>query len=277
MATMAGDAARGTAAWFGTGADLRRGIVKRSVKELVGDKLASLIASGVLQVGDELPGERELAAAFDVSRETVRGAIQGLAARRIVEVSHGARTRVIDADVGPLASGFSSPRAADGYDIEAVHAARLLVERHVVGEAARRIDDEALRHLDAVLAAQEAAMDDPVRFLISDREFHVAIYRASGNPLLADFVTDLYSYMMDDRRRVMARPGAIARSYRDHVAIVAALRARDPDATVAAFGAHLDRIYTTPRSALRTAAKPPRRGTGRSKAGKPIPEVAPAE
>ena len=36
---------------------------------------------GILQVGDELPSERELASLLAVSRETVRGAIQTLAAK----------------------------------------------------------------------------------------------------------------------------------------------------------------------------------------------------
>ena len=44
----------------------------------------------------------------------------------------------------------------------------------------------------------------PVRFLISDREFHVAIYRAAENPLLADFTMDLYAYMLEHRRRAVS-------------------------------------------------------------------------
>ena len=76
---------------------MRGSIVKRTVKEQISDKLASHIASGILQVGDELPSERELAAAFSVSRESVRSAIQDLASRGLVEVSQGARTRVLKA------------------------------------------------------------------------------------------------------------------------------------------------------------------------------------
>ena len=47
----------------------------------------------------------------------------------------------------------------------------------------------------------------------------MAIYRSSGNPLLADFVTDLYAFMLDHRRLAVSQPGAIEKSYRDHVAI----------------------------------------------------------
>ena len=55
--------------------NLQGSIVKRTVKEQISDKLASHITSGIFQVGDELPSERELASAFAVSRESVRSAI----------------------------------------------------------------------------------------------------------------------------------------------------------------------------------------------------------
>jgi DNA-binding FadR family transcriptional regulator len=231
---------------------LREGIVKRGIREIVCDKLQTLIASGVLQVGDELPGERELAQAFDVSRETVRGAIQILAGRGILEVSHGSRTRIARNDVGPITIGIGMAKAIDSYDIESVHAARLVVERHVVAAAAARIDADTLAHLDEYIAAQKAAGDDPVRFLISDREFHVAIYRTAQSPLLCDVTIDLYGYMLEHRRRAVSRPGAIERSIRDHTAIVTALRAHDADAVVAAFDHHINRIYRTTRVILDT-------------------------
>lgn len=229
---------------------LRSGIVKQSIKTVISDKIAGLIASGILQVGDALPSERELAAALNVSREAVRGAIQILATQGVLEVSHGARTRVLRADVGPVTIGFAMARAVDAYDLDSVHSARLLIERQVVAEAALVIADDTLDVLQRLLAAQNQALDDPVRFLISDREFHTTIYRASPNRLLADFSTDLYGYMMEYRRRVVAQPGAIATSYADHVAIVEALHTRDPDRAVEAFSAHTGRIYSTTQSIL---------------------------
>ena len=66
---------------FAEAPHLKAEIGRRTVRERISDKLASLIASGILQIGDELPSERELASLLDVSRETVRGAIQTLAAR----------------------------------------------------------------------------------------------------------------------------------------------------------------------------------------------------
>lgn len=228
---------------------------KRSIKEAIADKIAALIASGVLQVGDTLPSERDVAAGLNVSRETIRGAVQALATRGILGVSHGARTRVIKADVGPVTIGIGKARAVDAYTIEAVHASRLLVERDIVAAAARRIDAATIALLDASLKAQSEAIGDPVRFLICDREFHLTIYAQGGNALLADFTSDLYAHMMDHRRAAVAKPGAIALSISDHRAILTGLREHDAEAAVRAFATHTERINATTRSVLNKAAE----------------------
>ncbi|WP_182421924.1 FadR/GntR family transcriptional regulator [Aureimonas sp. ME7] len=240
--------------------ELREAIVRRNVRDVVAGKIAMMIASGILKVGDDLPSERELAAALQVSRETVRGGIQILAARGLVAVLQGARTRVRSDEVGPEFKRLREPRLMNVYGLEDIHAARLMNETAVVADAAERIDDETLRYLRQSLKAQEATFDDPVRFLITDREFHLAIYRCSANPVLADFVVDLYAYMLEQRCRAVSQPGAIARSYADHVAIVAALEGRDRAATVEAFEVHIERIYRTTLDAMhRTSAGEPER------------------
>jgi DNA-binding FadR family transcriptional regulator len=205
----------------------REAIVKRSLTNAISEKIVGLIASGILEAGDALPGERELADALNVSRAAVTGGLQNLAARGILDISQGARTRVRRSDIGSVTIGIATARAIDAYDIESVHAARLLVEREVVSDAARNIDVRRIALLDALLEAQRNTLDDPVRFLICEREFHATIYQTSANRLLADFCTDLYTYMMEYRRKAMSSHGAIAVSYADHVGIAETLRSHD--------------------------------------------------
>lgn len=233
-------------------------VARRSMREMVFGKLAMQVASGILQVGDTLPGERDLAAAFGVSRETVRGAVQMLAARGIVGIVQGTRTRVISAEVGPLEVGVMRPREINRYPVEEVHAARKLIELQVVGDAAERIDAATLARLSAMLDDQARMGDDAVRFMLSDREFHDTIYHACGNLLMAELMIDLYTYMIAHRRSAMRRPGAIARSLADHRRIVAGLAAHDRAATEAALSTHLDNILETTKAVLSDAATPPR-------------------
>ena len=224
---------------------LRASVRRDSVSDIVADKLAGMIAAGTLQVGDVLPSERELAAALRVSRQSVRGGIARLVALGVLAVSQGARTRVISTDSLPEPGQAGRAREVDRYALDEIHAARLGVERTLVGDAAERVDAPTLEALHASLGAQRDALDDPVRFIILDREFHRTLYLAGGNPVLADFVTDLHAYQMDRRRRAIAAPGAIAESLRDHEGVVAALEAGDRRAAMRAIGRHIERIHAT--------------------------------
>lgn len=227
-------------------------VPKQSMKDFVAAKIATLVVTRLLEVGDALPSERELAAAFSVSRDTIRGAILILSTRGILTVAQGTRTVVASAEVGDMAIQSARHRDIAAYSLDEVHEARMLIEAEVARAAARRIDAAALDELRRSIEAQEDALDDPVRFLICDREFHTLIYRAGGNAALADMAGDLYSYLLDHRRRVVSQPDSIATSIADHRAILAGLETHDPAAAAAAFAIHETRIYDSTRQLIRS-------------------------
>ena len=220
-------------------------IGKRTVKEQISDKLAYMIHSGLLRIGDELPSERELASTLGVSRETVRAAIGVLQARKMVEVSQGSRTRVLGTGPFSLHESVSTLRNLQNRSFEEVAEARAAVEVQVIWLAAQRIGANELARLANLVRDQEAMLDDPVRFQISDRVFHTTLYGACGNALLVDVVSDFYDYALEFRRRALQRPGAIAHSVAEHRAIVAALKTRKPEAAVAAAQKHLEQVRKT--------------------------------
>jgi DNA-binding FadR family transcriptional regulator len=220
-------------------------IAKRPVKNQISDKLAYMIHSGLLRPGDDLPSERELASTLGVSRETVRTAIATLQARQMIEVSHGARTKVLGPGPFPLHESVSTLGDLKHRSFEEVAEARVAVEVQVVRLAARRIKPGQLARLEALVAEQETMLDDPVRFQISDQQFHETVYRACGNELLADVVSDFYGYALEQRRRALQRKGAIAHSVADHRGIVLALKTGNAEAAVAAMQDHLEEVRRT--------------------------------
>ena len=221
------------------------GIAKRTIKDQISDKLAYMIHSGLLRPGDELPSERQLAETLGVARESVRSAIAVLQARRLIEVSQGSRTRVIGPGNSTLHESVSVFERLKERSFEEVTEARVAVEEQVVRLAAKRIGKAALVRLATLVREQEAMLDDPVSFQISDREFHSTLYAACGNSLLADVVSDFYDYALDYRRRALKRKGAIARSVADHRAIVEAMKTHDPDLASAAMADHLEQVRKT--------------------------------
>ncbi len=226
---------------------------RRTVKAQISDKLAYMIHSGLLRPGDELPSERELAGTLGVSRETVRAAIGLLQSRQMIEISQGARTRVLGVGPMPLHESVSVLGSLKGRSLAEVSEARAAVEVQVIWLAAQRIKAAQLARLDALLAEQRGMLDDPVRFQISDQEFHATLYRACGNALLADVVFDFYGYALEFRRLALQRKGAIAHSVADHQAIVDALHRHDPQAAVTAMRGHLEQVQRTTRAVMRPA------------------------
>jgi DNA-binding FadR family transcriptional regulator len=225
-------------------------IAKRPVKGQISDKLAYMIHSGLLQPGDELPSERELATTLSVSRETVRAAIAVLQAQQMIEVSQGARTRVLGRGPSPLHESVTVLSSLKNRSLAEVSEARAAVEMQVIWLATQRISATQLARLDALVAAQRGMLKDPVRFQISDQEFHQTLYTACGNPLLADVVFDFYGYALEFRRLALQRKGAIAHSVEEHAGIVAALHTRDPDQAVAAMRRHLEQVHRTTRAVM---------------------------
>ena len=135
-------------------------VAHRSVKDEVAERIATLIASGVLSVGDTLPSERDLATSMGVSRETIRGALLILSTKGVVSIVQGARTKVVSGDVGDLGmSALSNGRVTD-YSLEDVHEGRLMVEARLSVLAAARIDAEAL---DALSDLSLIHISEPTR------------------------------------------------------------------------------------------------------------------
>jgi GntR family transcriptional repressor for pyruvate dehydrogenase complex len=63
----------------------------RTADEVV-HQIEILVLEGILRVGDRLPGERELAKQFDVSRPILREALKVLESRGLLNTQHGGGT-----------------------------------------------------------------------------------------------------------------------------------------------------------------------------------------
>ena len=199
----------------------------------VGPQLYRLLRDRIVK-GDLAPGTRisesEIAASYKVSRQPVREAFIKLAEEALVEVrpQRGTYVRRIS--------------------VPAVMTARFVreaVEADIVRQAARAVTPEILVLLEANLAAQRAVVDsdDPSRFLELDEGFHRLLAEAAGQPAIWDILEDLKT-QMDRVRHISARQFPRERLIDQHAAVVAALRAGDPQAAEAEMRTHLKGVLT---------------------------------
>lgn len=212
------------------------------IRICVADKLAQAIQFGILQAGDLLPGERELAEAFGVSRQTIRAALGRLQSRLMLAVCHGRRSRVLGPGTLDVVERAKVLRQLTNRTLGHVQQVRAAVDAEIVRCAVVEIDARTLQRLERLVELQQRMEREPACYHLLDMEFHFTIYRTCANPLMMDIAVDLYAQGIDHRRRSLAREGAIAASVEQHRRLVAAFAARDPEAAVAAMQDHLDAI-----------------------------------
>lgn len=232
-----------------------KALKNKTKKDILADKLIEMIQTGLLRDGDVLPSERELAQLFEVSRETVRGALSQLTAYGLISVSHGSKTRIRASDEVLARFRSAQPVGSDDevnrFDVDSVFESRIVVEAAIARRAAMRIDAEGIAKLERLLDAQSKLFASPVHFQLSDQNFHKLISEYAGNEILLRYAEELYAYGLNIRRQVMVEEGAIERSYHEHRHIVEALKRGDPDAAERAMLAHLDSVYRTTKAKLR--------------------------
>ncbi len=207
------------------------------------------IAVGELSAGDRLPGERELAESFGVSRASVREALRVLETLGVVVArrGHGADSgsTVTDRASEGLAStlrfhtGLGQIPMLDFVDLRAV------LEAESVARAAE-LESVGTAELYALIADQRAT-DTIADYHRIDANFHLELARISGNALLTLFMETIRGLIA----RAMVRGLTRLEDWRaerdrligEHVVIVERIEAHDPTGAREAVRAHILRFY----------------------------------
>lgn len=205
----------------------------------IADRIVALIDAGEFPTGSRLPGERELAERFAVSRVTIREAEIALQAVGRIKIKTGSGVYV--ADAAPAADDALPPVSA--FELTE---ARSLFESEAAALAAPIISDDVLARLDALLAVMAEEEGDTDASTEADREFHTLIASASGNQAIIHVIRQLWRLRTEvpDVRNAHA---AVCKSdvrarQQEHGSIVEALRRRDPQAARVAMRQHFRRL-----------------------------------
>jgi len=198
-------------------------------------RLVQTIRLGVVAPGESLPPERELAASFEVSRDTVREAIKELADAGYLIARRGRYGGTFVADPLPQPAEAAGVTAADLDDVLGL---RRVLETGAARAAASRSLDAATRA--DLWARHEAALPaGPEEYRRLDTLFHLAIAEAAGIPslvaLAAENRADVNAWL--DTFPLM--PRNIQHSGEQHERIVTAILAGQPEAADDAMRDHL--------------------------------------
>lgn len=204
-----------------------------SAAELAYREVKELILSGALP-GGELISEGEIASRMGSSRTPVREAFLRL------EVEGWMR-------LYPKRGALIVP-VADG-EAEHVVDARLLVEVHAVEAVGSnpRVRDALVTALRENLVRQRelvASDGDAAQFSALDADFHRALVRAGGNPLLETF----YDGLRERQRRMTASslardPEQITKIIEDHSRLADLIEAGDAEGFASAVRRHMREVH----------------------------------
>ncbi len=210
-------------------------------------RLLQLIRLGIVAPGEALAPERELAARFEVSRDTVREAIRSLADAGYLESRRGRYGGTFVRD--PLPTGPGPGPRADGGPSESVSSLtadelddiltlRAVLEVGAARAAASRALTAAEREsLNARLVEVRTA--DAADYRRLDSRLHLTIAELSGSPRLVSLVADNRMAVNRLLDRIPLLPPNIAHSDEQHEQIVWAVLVGDADRAAAAMAEHL--------------------------------------
>lgn len=204
------------------------------------ERLRSHVSTEGLAVGDRLPPERELAARLQVSRASVKQALLILEVQGAIATRHGGGSYL-------LREGAAGPETVAELIERRNHLPQALEARHALEAkcaqlAAVRRTETDLAAMEHALEAMAADLDDAARVDEATRTFHDAVNHAAHNEVLLALMDQIASFVGEIRHESLSQPGRPTKSLAEHHALLAAIRARDPKAAVAAVDAHMATI-----------------------------------
>ncbi len=197
-------------------------------------RIKAMITSGDLKPGDRLPREADLAALIGVSRNSLREAVRALSLVRILDVRQGDGTYVSSMSTESLLESlnFLLEFRQDSGVTQFLEVRRIL-EPAAAAIAARTMSPEQVAGLRASVHETEAA-DDVAQLVKHDLAFHSAIAAGTGNAVLASMCDSVS--MPTERARIwrgLTEENAVARTIEEHLRIVEAIEAHDPELAAA--------------------------------------------
>jgi GntR family transcriptional regulator, sialic acid-inducible nan operon repressor len=220
-------------------------IVRRKLSTEVYERLKSMITTGELKAGDQMPSERELMERFGVGRPAIREAMQALNGMGLLAISHGERAKVLN--VTPRSLFGQVDRAAEimlttsPAALDHLKEARIFFERGIVRQAAERAEPADIDALGAFLAEQRAALGDPERFIGIDMRFHARIAAVPGNPIFEAVAESMLGWLRQYHNELLIWSGKENVTLLEHEEILDAIARHDPDGAEAAMVRHLER------------------------------------
>ncbi len=212
----------------------------------VADQLRRNIQEGKLRPGDKLPAERELAAMFGVSRNTMREALRALELSGLIELKLGATggAFVLPGSSNAVVNGMRDLYFLGAITPDHLTDARISISSAVIRMACDRITAVELAQLEANVALAEQAhkAGDFQERTRHHQAFHVMLAKTTHNPIMIATMEGIMEIMRQFVKAIGPQDWP-AHTLPSRKRLMAHLRARDAEGAVKEMTSALKKLH----------------------------------
>lgn len=208
--------------------------------DLVLRQLRGMIEGGQLKPGEKLPSEPNLASELGVSRTALRETLKVLELSGYIEIrkGYGGGTFIARPTAEEFRMVSSSNMALPAMTPRQLNQVRFAIEPQAARIAAQA-DDRDVEPLEVAVREMEVFDDRPARVLEVNVGFHIAVAKASGNPVFVAIIEDLRPVIYRQLNLLVRNSEWREKCRQDHVQIIMAILDGDYEEAEGAMQRHL--------------------------------------
>src|SRR5690554_4319083 len=213
---------------------------RENLSRQVFEQLKQQIIIGRWKPGKKIPSENELSEMLNVSRVTVREALQTLVALDLLEKKQGEGTFVKELSgetyIDALLPTFVNLKRSKAHS---VHEYRKIIEVGAMELVVERVTEEDIEELKRILGKMKLYSKDLKRFALEDLNFHLTLCQITKNPIIEKSNYLMKDYLKETMLEVIKAMGSEDGIYY-HGQIIEAIEDRDKKQAKELMEKHLD-------------------------------------
>ncbi len=200
-------------------------IKQKKISSQIVDQIKNLITNGQLKPGDSLPPERELMKVFNVSRPTLREALNMLSTMGFVQMSQRQRTKVKSLMPGSVTEPLRRLLKEDIKTSLELVESRTIIETANAQMAAERATKKDILRLEKSIELMHRNIEKNSNVSEEDVQFHLAVAEATHNKIQTHLMFSLYDLLKE--KVELCYHGGISDILGQHSKIVEAIKNKD--------------------------------------------------
>ncbi|HDZ23996.1 MAG TPA: FadR family transcriptional regulator [Desulfobacteraceae bacterium] len=235
-------------------------ISPKKISDEIIEQFKTLVSTGELKPGDELPSEREMAESIGVSRPPLREALNALQAMGFIEIRPRSRILVKSLTQKPVEDPLSLLISDDPEKFFELLDIRRAMESWASFNAAKKATESDIKRLEQIIARDQENLRNNREDAKTDADFHISIALAAHNTVLSHLTASCYNMLWStqkmSRKQLFRKKENKQRIAEQHLRIFQAIKSRNPDQASREARRHINFVENELKELIASAAPP---------------------